>query len=101
MRRTRATLEALERDMWLCQYHLHELQIAEGASDGHHMFGRHVDYPEAIVALCHDCHMKLHNGEIDRDEVVAIQMTRGILTDDLVSRFKCAKIRGTKGRIWD
>ena len=84
--------------MWLCQYHMHELGVANGATDGHHMFGRHNDYPEAIIALCHDCHMKLHNGEIDRHVVIDIQVRRGILTDEQVTCLEAAKVRGTKKR---
>ena len=80
--------------MWLCQYHMHVLEVANGASDGHHMFGRHIDVPDAIVALCHDCHMKLHNGEIDRHKVIQIQVERGILTDEQVIQFDCAKTKG-------
>jgi len=95
--RTEATLAALHRDMWLCQYHMHRLHVAMNATDGHHMFGRSVDVPEAIIALCRPCHIKLHDGQLDRHDVIKIQVDRGILTDDKVSRYESAKICGTKG----
>ena len=94
--RTKATLDALHRDMWICQYHMHRLRVVMDATDGHHMFGRSVDIPDAIIALCRQCHVRMHNGELDIHEAIEIQIERGTLTDDKVSRYEDAKICGTK-----
>ncbi len=78
-KRTEAGWIALERDKWVCQYHLHVLGVLVRATDGHHLFGRMNDTPDAIMALCRDCHMKLHNGQILNDTLSSIQIERGIL----------------------
>lgn len=64
------------------------------ATDGHHMFGRQNDVPGAIIALCRGCHMKLHNGQIDREDVIKIQIRRGYLTDGMAEILRGQKIRG-------
>ena len=79
MERTQATWIALQRDKWACQYHLHILGVLVCATDGHHLFGRMNDVPEAIMALCHDCHMKLDSGEILNETLRCLQIERGIL----------------------
>ena len=77
--RTDATWTALYRDKWVCQHHLHVNGVLVRATDGHHLFGRMNDVAEAIMALCHTCHMKLHNGQLHNDTLVTIQVERGVL----------------------
>jgi hypothetical protein len=90
--RTDAQWTALYRDQWACQYHLHVLGVLVRATDGHHLFGRMNDVPEAIMALCHDCHMKLHNGQmIHNDTLVTIQVERGILDWRQAQKLKARK----------
>lgn len=91
--RTRATWIALYRDKWVCQYHLHRLDVLTWATDGHHLFGRMNDVPEAIMALCHDCHMRLHAGQIHNEELVTIQVERGVLHWKTAERLKSKKTR--------
>ena len=102
MRRTEATWKALERDGWLCQWHLLRLGVVKDATDGHHLYGRQVDVAEAIIALCHDCHMKVHSGEIKGGEVREMQITRGVMSKDAAARFDRLKTggvgRGSKDR---
>jgi len=87
VQRTRATWVALKRDEWMCQYHLHVLGVAIRASDGHHLFGRMNDVPEAIMALCHTCHMRVHSGEISNDTLRSLQLERGVMSWDMMNRF--------------
>jgi hypothetical protein len=91
VKRTEATWEALYRDKWVCQYHLHVKGVLVRATDGHHLFGRMNDVPQAIVALCHICHMRLHNGQIKNDNLAAIQIERQILGWDEMNQLKTRK----------
>ncbi|MFA5635002.1 MAG: hypothetical protein WC977_03765 [Anaerovoracaceae bacterium] len=97
--RTEATWEALRRDGWTCQRHLHLLGVVRDGGDGHHLFGRQVDVPEAIIALCHDCHMQLHGGQIDRREIIRLQIDRGVMSEEHAENFDRIKTggSGTKG----
>ena len=87
VQRTKATWVALERDKWVCQYHLHVLGVLVQATDGHHLFGRMNDVPEAIMALCHTCHMRVHSGEIPNDTLRSLQLERGVISWDMMNRF--------------
>lgn len=49
------------------------------ATDGHHMFGRMNDVPEAIIALCRTCHTDVHDGRLLNVRIIQIQYSRGIL----------------------
>lgn len=91
VQRTRATWIALERDKWVCQYHLHVLGVLVQATDGHHLFGRMNDTPEAIMALCHTCHMRVHSGEIHNGNLKGLQLERGILSLDMIVEFERQK----------
>lgn len=94
MERTAATWIALFRDAWICQYHLYELDVSVTASDGHHLFGRSVDVPEAIIALCHECHMKHHSGQIDNDRLVELQIKRGLMSKIYAAQLDNRKTAG-------
>lgn len=85
MSQTDGTRKALLRDSNLCQYHLakygqqidiflyqpkrHHYRLA----GGHHCFKRsRVDLPEAIIALCADCHGDVEGAKISKIEIVAL-----------------------------
>ena len=54
----------MQRDNYRCIYCLHSKQKLVNGTDAHHIFGRaRVDEPDAIITLCHECHMSHHNGK--------------------------------------
>lgn len=85
MPQTNATKLALERDQYLCQWHLHMLHRVRHIFDdyvwgyppqmagGHHVLGRaRVDTVETILALCNECHWKVENAKISKAEMLAL-----------------------------
>lgn len=85
MAQTPATKLALERDNYLCQWHLHVLHSVRHIFDdyvfgyppemagGHHVEKRgRVDAPETIMALCSECHWKVENAKIPKARVIAL-----------------------------
>lgn len=63
-----------------------------GRLDPHHLFGRGVgggtrlDVRINLVALCRQCHGKLHNGNIERAALLMVVAKREQMTVDAVER---------------
>lgn len=89
--RTDASWVALQRDRFVCQYHLHACGVTKDATDPHHMFGRMNDDPKAIISLCSNCHSKVHNGQIPKYDVIEIQISRGLMSREDAGLFERRK----------
>ena len=85
MTQTNATKIALARDEYKCQVCLwinHRVRhifddfvwgYHPALAGGHHVAGRaRLDVPEAIIALCSECHWKVTNAKIPKIEMVAL-----------------------------
>lgn len=83
MTQTAATKLALERDLYLCQWHrvvlgvpLHIFAPQSGCfyfAGGHHCLGRAInDTPETIISLCCSCHRDVENARISKSDMMAL-----------------------------
>lgn len=93
MAQTQATVEALQRDRFLCQWHywrknvlrnVYQYTTGDVLGGGHHIFGRaRVDEVEAIIGLCSECHSKATRNIIKQSELIQLQNERlGIRLDE-------------------
>lgn len=83
MAQTQATVEALVRDDYLCQWHywkknalrhVYKYTTGDVMGGGHHLLGRaRVDKPEAIIGLCSECHSKATKNIIKQFELIQLQ----------------------------
>lgn len=51
----------------------------------HHLFTRgagRLDVPINLMSLCHECHRKFHDGNVDRQTLVEIVAMRELMTAD-------------------
>ena len=86
MSQTRATVLALERDEYRCQWcmyrrdrlrDVHWFTTGNVLGGGHHLLGRaRVDKPEAIIALCSECHSDATSNIIKQRELIQLQKER-------------------------
>lgn len=98
MPQTQATIEALERDEFLCQWcyhkkdrlrHVYKYTTGDVLGGGHHLFNRaRVDTPEAIIGLCSECHSQATKNILKQSELIKLQNERlGIRLDEQYPQF--------------
>lgn len=98
MPQTQATIEAMLRDGYYCQWcyykkrrlrHVYKYTIGDVLGGGHHIFNRsRVDKAEAIIGLCSECHSKATKNIIKQSELIQLQNERlGIRLDEQYPQF--------------
>lgn len=71
MPQTEATRRAIRRDGQICLWCFYVLGKITYTKVGHHIFGRRFyDKEELIIALCPQCHSRVHQGLISRDDLI-------------------------------
>lgn len=98
MSQTRATVLALERDEYRCQWCFHKrdrirdvnwFTTGDVLGGGHHIFSRgRVDTPETIIALCSECHSLATKNILKQKDLIQLQNERlGIRLDEQYPQF--------------